>query len=70
MISAPFAEIAELDGQKFNGLSHGLPGEDGFLKSFCNTVPTPSGGTHEIGFRQAIVRGLRSFGDLVGNKGG
>ncbi len=69
IISAPFAEIAELDGQKFEWAITWLgPGEDGFFQSFCNTVPTPSGGTHETGFRQAIVRGLRSFGDLIGNK--
>ena len=36
--------------------------------SYCNTVPTPSGGTHEAGFRQAITRALRSFGDLAGNR--
>jgi topoisomerase-4 subunit B len=69
MISTPFAEIAEIDGQKFEWAITWLgPGEDGFFQSYCNTVPTPSGGTHEIGFRQAIVRGLRCFGDLVGNK--
>ena len=69
MISAPFAEVAELDGQKFEWAITWLgPGEDGFFHSYCNTVPTPSGGTHETGFRQAIVRGLRSFGDLIGNK--
>jgi topoisomerase-4 subunit B len=69
MISTPFAEIVELDGQKFEWAITWLgPGEDGFFQSYCNTVHTPSGGTHETGFRQAIVRGLRSFGDLVGNK--
>ena len=69
MISTPFAEIAELDGQKFEWAITWLgPGEDGFFQSYCNTVPTPSGGTHETGFRQAIVRGLRGFGDLIGNK--
>ena len=31
-------------------------------------MPTPSGGTHEAGFRQAITRALRSFGDLAGNR--
>jgi topoisomerase-4 subunit B len=69
MISAPFADIAEADGQKFEWAITWLgPGEDGFFHSYCNTVPTPSGGTHETGFRQAIVRGLRSFGDLIGNR--
>ena len=69
MVSTPFAEIAELDGQKFEWAITWLGGgEDGFFHSYCNTVPTPSGGTHETGFRQAIVRALRSFGDLSGNK--
>jgi topoisomerase-4 subunit B len=69
MITAPFADIAAADGQKFEWAITWLgPGEDGFFHSYCNTVPTPSGGTHETGFRQAIVRGLRQFGDLAGNK--
>ena len=56
MISNPFAELAELDGQKFEWAITWLDaGEDGFFSSYCNTVPTPSGGTHEIGFRQAIA---------------
>ncbi|MGB2164168.1 MAG: DNA topoisomerase IV subunit B, partial [Candidatus Puniceispirillaceae bacterium] len=69
MISTPFAELAELDGQKFEWAITWLDAsEDGFFSSYCNTVPTPSGGTHETGFRQAIVRALRAFGELVGNK--
>ena len=69
MVSTPFAELAELDGQKFEWAITWLGGgEDGFFHSYCNTVPTPSGGTHETGFRQAIARALRSFGDLAGNK--
>lgn len=44
-----------------------LEGE-GFCTSYCNTILTPEGGTHENGFRQAIVRGLRAYGELVGNK--
>ncbi|MEK9710896.1 MAG: toprim domain-containing protein, partial [Alphaproteobacteria bacterium] len=69
MISTTFAELAELDGQKFEWAITWLDAsEDGFFSSYCNTVPTPSGGTHETGFRQAIVRVLRAFGELVGNK--
>jgi topoisomerase-4 subunit B len=45
-----------------------VAGADGFLSSYCNTVPTPDGGTHEAGFRTALVKGLRSYGELVGNK--
>ncbi|MDA7948624.1 MAG: DNA topoisomerase IV subunit B [Hyphomicrobiaceae bacterium] len=41
---------------------------DGFLNSYCNTVPTPEGGTHEAGLRSALTKGLRNYGDLAGNK--
>ncbi|MBV5265989.1 DNA topoisomerase IV subunit B [Pinisolibacter aquiterrae] len=41
---------------------------DGFVSSYCNTVPTPEGGTHEAGLRLALLRGLKSYADLVGNK--
>ncbi len=41
---------------------------DGFVNSYCNTVPTPEGGTHEQGLRVALLRGLRAYADLVGNK--
>ncbi len=42
--------------------------EDGFLNSYCNTVPTPEGGTHENGLRSALSKGLRDFGERVGNR--
>ena len=45
-----------------------LDGADGFLHSYCNTVPTPQGGTHEQGFRSALMKGLRAWGDQRGNK--
>ncbi|KPM25556.1 MULTISPECIES: DNA topoisomerase IV subunit B [Sphingomonadales] len=35
---------------------------------YCNTVPTPDGGTHEQGLRNALTKGLRAFGELVGQK--
>ena len=41
---------------------------DGFLNSYCNTVPTPEGGTHEAGLRAALTKGLRNYGELAGNK--
>jgi topoisomerase-4 subunit B len=41
---------------------------DGFFNSYCNTIPTPEGGTHEAGLRQALTKGLRAYGELVGNK--
>ena len=42
--------------------------EDGFLNSYCNTIPTPEGGTHENGFRSALGKALRDFGERVGNR--
>jgi topoisomerase IV subunit B len=42
--------------------------EDGFLNSYCNTIPTPEGGTHENGLRTALSKGLRDFGERVGNR--
>ncbi len=41
---------------------------DGFCNSYCNTIPTPQGGTHENGMRSAILRGLKAYGDLTNNK--
>ena len=38
---------------------------DGSYSWYCNTIPTPNGGTHEAGLRNALVRGLRAFGELV-----
>ncbi|MFE0015538.1 DNA topoisomerase IV subunit B [Mesorhizobium sp. NPDC059054] len=43
-------------------------GGDGFLNSYCNTIPTGEGGTHEMGFRNVLTRGLRAYADLIGNK--
>lgn len=41
---------------------------DSFTRSFCNTIPTPLGGTHEAGIRSSILKGLKNYGDMVGNK--
>ena len=41
---------------------------DGFISSYCNTVPTPDGGTHEAGLRAALTKGLRAYGELTGIK--
>ena len=44
------------------------PARDGFIQSYCNTVPTPEGGTHEAGFWAAILKGMRAYGELSNNK--
>ena len=41
---------------------------DSFMQSYCNTVPTPEGGTHEAGFRAALTRGLKAYAELTGEK--
>ena len=41
---------------------------DGSYSYYCNTIPTPDGGTHEQGLRAALVKGIRGFADLVGQK--
>lgn len=70
-----------LTPQMFNGLAE-LPDNkgkvewavawpedgEGFCRSFCNTVPTPQGGTHESGMRSALLRGLRNYGEMIGNR--
>ncbi len=44
------------------------PARDGFIQSYCNTVPTPEGGTHEAGFWSAILKGIKAYGDLTNNR--
>ena len=41
---------------------------DGFLQSYCNTIPTPDGGTHESGLRSALLRGLKDHAARVGQE--
>ena len=39
---------------------------DGFLSSYCNTIPTPDGGTHEAGLRGALLKGIKDHAERVG----
>jgi topoisomerase-4 subunit B len=43
---------------------------DSFMQSYCNTVPTPEGGTHEAGLRAVLTRGLKQYAELTGEKRG
>ena len=43
---------------------------DGAYSWYCNTIPTPDGGTHEAGLRAALTKGIRAFAELVGQKKG
>ncbi len=42
--------------------------EDSNIRSYCNTIPTPEGGTHEQGLRAALLKGIKHFGELAKNK--
>ena len=66
----PFAGAADFpDGQGRAEWAVAWPlWSDGFTSYYCNTIPTPDGGTHEAGLRAALTRGIRAFGDLIGNK--
>jgi topoisomerase IV subunit B len=43
---------------------------DGFAQSYCNTIPTPDGGTHEAGLRAALTRSLKAYAEMTGEKRG
>jgi topoisomerase-4 subunit B len=43
-----------------------MAAEDGFVRSYCNTIPTPDGGTHEAGLRAALLRGLKDHAERIG----
>ena len=69
----PFAGVVDFK-EKFNTPGkvewaiNWTPSRDGFIQSYCNTVPTPEGGTHEAGFWTAILKGIRAYGELVNNR--
>jgi topoisomerase-4 subunit B len=65
----PFAGAVSLNGEGRLEWAIAWPGdEDGFINSYVNAVPTPQGGSHEQGLRAALTKGLRSYGELTGNK--
>jgi topoisomerase-4 subunit B len=45
-----------------------VPELDPFVQSYCNTIPTPQGGTHEQGFRNALTKAVRAHGERVNNR--
>ena len=47
---------------------NGAASDDGFFASYCNTIATVDGGTHENGFKAAITKGLKAYGEKVNNK--
>ena len=47
---------------------NGAASDDGFFASYCNTIATIDGGTHESGFKSAITRGIKAYGEKTNNK--
>jgi len=69
----PFAGKVEFQGKfgvpgSVEWAVNWTPARDGFIQSYCNTVPTPEGGTHEQGFWAAILKGVKAYGELAGNR--
>ncbi|MCW2246444.1 topoisomerase-4 subunit B [Azospirillum fermentarium] len=67
---SPFAgEVEFPNGQGRVEWAVAWPEDDeGFSHTYCNTVPTPQGGTHEAGLRTALTRGVKGYGELTNNK--
>ena len=65
--SVDFEERLKAQG-KVEWAMNWTPARDGFIQSYCNTVPTPEGGTHVAGFWAAILKGMKAYGELVGNR--
>jgi len=65
--SVDFTEKFQVPG-KVEWAINWTPSRDGFIQSYCNTVPTPEGGTHEIGFWNAVLKGIKAYGELTNNK--
>ena len=69
--SKPFVGEAKFPGEAGRAewaIAWPADDEEGYFSSYCNTIPTPQGGTHEAGFRNAITKGLKAYAELIGNK--
>ncbi|MBL4803223.1 MAG: DNA topoisomerase IV subunit B [Alphaproteobacteria bacterium] len=70
IIPKPFygkADLPDGEGRIEYAITWPADGE-GFTHSYCNTVPTPQGGTHESGVRTVLSRGLRAYGEMINNR--
>lgn len=70
VITEPFAGQASLPGDqgRIEWAVAWIDEDVEGIRSYCNTVPTPQGGTHEAGFRQALTRSLREYAERVNHK--
>ena len=65
--SVDFNEKFQIPG-KVEWAINWTPSRDGFVKSYCNTVPTPEGGTHESGFWAAILKSIKTYGERINSR--
>ena len=65
---SPAASRRKAGTARSSGRSAWIGDEDGFLHSYCNTIPTAEGGTHEAASAPRCTKGLRAYGELTGNK--
>jgi len=63
-----FADVAESEAGKIEWAVAWPEESDGFMHSYCNTVPTPQGGSHEAGLRSALTRSLRAYAEMINNR--
>jgi topoisomerase IV subunit B len=69
VVGEPFTGEAALDqGARVEWAIAWPIDEDPYTGWYCNTVPTPLGGTHEAGLRSALLKGLRTHADRIGFK--
>jgi topoisomerase-4 subunit B len=70
VLAQPWAGEADLPSEagRVEWAASWLEEGDGFTHSYCNTIPTTLGGTHEAGFRAALLKGLRAWGEQRGNR--
>jgi topoisomerase-4 subunit B len=69
VVPQPFTgSVRNKDGEAVEWALTFLADGEPFLNTYCNTIPTPEGGTHEAGLRAALVKGLRAYGELAQNK--
>ncbi|HEU5046272.1 MAG TPA: DNA topoisomerase IV subunit B [Rickettsiales bacterium] len=62
------AELSDRQGRIEWALAWTSDDDEGSTRSYCNTIHTPEGGTHESGFKSAVTKSIKAYGERLGNK--